>query len=384
MRFLRAASSAASFRRLASSAPERPGVPRAMTPEVDVLAEAQLARVHAQDLLAADHVGKVHEDLAVEAARAQERAVEDVGPVGRGDDDDALGRVEAVHLDQERVEGLLALVVAAAQARAALAAHRVDLVDEDEARGALAALLEHVAHARGAHADEHLDEVGAGDAEERDVRLARHGLREERLAGARGAHHEDALGDPPPHLGELLRVLEEFDDLGDLLLGLVAARDVAKRDLVAVAGQQLGPALAEIERAPARLAQLADEEEVEDAHDDQDRDHLGRDLVEEGRRRALDELVGLLQALHVRVRQPARGPERGRLHVPLVRQDRVVELARDEHPVACRPDGSGWIMPGLDVPRLGVRNDLINRQSARAKRLSPATNRAGRPRRRPG
>ena len=41
--------------------------------------------------------------------------------------------VEAVHLDEDLVERLLALVVAAAEARAALAADGVDLVDEQDA-----------------------------------------------------------------------------------------------------------------------------------------------------------------------------------------------------------------------------------------------------------
>ena len=45
--------------------------------------------------------------------------------------------VEAVHLDEQLVEGLLALVVAAAEAGAAVAADGVDLVDEHD-RGALA------------------------------------------------------------------------------------------------------------------------------------------------------------------------------------------------------------------------------------------------------
>src|ERR687898_159897 len=47
-----------------------------------------------------------------------------------------------------------------AQTGAALAADRVDLVDEDDAGGVLLGLLEQVAHTRGADADEHLDEVG--------------------------------------------------------------------------------------------------------------------------------------------------------------------------------------------------------------------------------
>jgi hypothetical protein len=62
--------------------------------------------------------------------------------------------------------------VAAAEAGAAMAADRVDLVHEDDAGRVLLRLLEEVAHARGADADEHLDEVRARDREERHARLA--------------------------------------------------------------------------------------------------------------------------------------------------------------------------------------------------------------------
>ena len=135
--------------------------------------------------LAAAQVGAGDDDAAVEAAGAQERRVEHVGPVGRGDEDDALVGLEAVHLDEQLVERLLALVVAAAEAGAAVAADGVDLVDEDDAGRVLLALLEQVADARGADADEHLDEVRARDGEERHAGLAGDGAREQRLAGAR-------------------------------------------------------------------------------------------------------------------------------------------------------------------------------------------------------
>ena len=140
-------------------------------------------------------VGARHHDAPVEAARAQQRRVEHVGAVGGGDEDDALVGLEAVHLHQQLVERLLALVVTAAQAGAAVAADGVDLVDEDDAGGVLLALLEEVAHAAGADADEHLHEVGAGDGEERHAGLAGDGLGQQRLAGARRAHHQHALGD---------------------------------------------------------------------------------------------------------------------------------------------------------------------------------------------
>ena len=81
----------------------------------------------------------------------------------------------------------------------------------------LLGLLEEVAHARGADADEHLDEVGAGDREERHAGLAGDGAREQRLAGARRAVEQDALRDARAERLELLRVLEELLDLVQLL-----------------------------------------------------------------------------------------------------------------------------------------------------------------------
>ena len=116
--------------------------------QVDVRRQRHLADVDLQDLLAADHVRVRHDDLTVEAARTQQRRIEHVGTVGGGDQDDAFVGLEAVHLDQQLVERLLALVVAAAEAGAAMAADRVDFVDEDDAGRVLLGLLEHVAHAR--------------------------------------------------------------------------------------------------------------------------------------------------------------------------------------------------------------------------------------------
>ena len=133
--------------------------------------------------------------------------IEHVGTVGRGDEDDALVRLEAVHLDEQLVQRLLALVVAAAEAGAAMAADGVDLVDEDDAGGVLLALLEQVADARRADADEHLDEVGAADREERHVRFAGDGAGEQRLARSRRAHEQHALGNAAAELLEFLRFL---------------------------------------------------------------------------------------------------------------------------------------------------------------------------------
>ena len=193
-----------------------------------------------QDLLAPGDVRVGHDDLAVEAAGAQQRRIEHVGPVGGRDEDDAFVGLEAVHLDQQLVERLLALVVAAAEAGAAMAADRVDLVDEDDAGRVLLGLLEHVAHAAGADADEHLDEVGARDGEERHVGLAGDGAGEQRLAGAGRADEQRAARDAAAEALELLRIAQELDDLLQVVLGLVDAGDVLERDAAVPLGQKLG------------------------------------------------------------------------------------------------------------------------------------------------
>ena len=197
--------------------------------------------MQSQDGLTASQIRLVDDDLPVEAAGPQERLIEHLRTVRRRHDDDALRRVEAVHLGQELVQGLLALVVAADEPGAARArlADRVELVDEDDARGLVLGLLEQVADARGADPDEHLDELRAGQGEERHVRLAGDSPRQERLTGARRADEQDAFRDPAAEPLVLLGVLQEVDDLDELRLGLVDAGDVAERGLELLAVEDL-------------------------------------------------------------------------------------------------------------------------------------------------
>ncbi len=225
----RAASSAASFARLARSAPVNPGVRRAMVSTSTLSSVGLDARCTPRMRDPALEVGTVDGDLAIEATRAQQGRVQDVGPVGGGDHDDPAGGVEAVHLDQQLVEGLFALVVAAAHAGTAMAADGVDLVDEDDGRRLFLGLLEQVPHPAGTDADEHLDEVGSRDREERHPGLAGHRPGEQGLAGARWAVEQHALGDLGSHGVEAGRIREELLDLAQLLDGLVGTRRRRRR-----------------------------------------------------------------------------------------------------------------------------------------------------------
>ena len=238
--------------------------------------------MHAEDFLAAFHVRQIDGDLAIETARAQQRGIEHVGTVGGRDDDDAFLRIEAVHLDEERIERLLAFVVTAADAVAAMPADGVDFVDENNAGRGFLALLEHVAHPARADADEHFDEIRAADREERHVRFTGDGAGEQRLAGSRRADQEHAFGNAAAELLKLLRVTQELDQLLDFVLRFLDAGDVLEGDLVLVARQHARLRFAEIQRAFAGHADLLPEKEIEDEQEERDRheadDGLGEDV----------------------------------------------------------------------------------------------------------
>ena len=201
--------------------------------------------MHFEDGVTPCSVGPVDDDLPVEPAGTEQGRIENVWPVGRSDEDNVVLQLEAVHLDEQLVERLLALVMAAAQARAPVAPDGVDLIHEHDAWGRLLGLLEEVADPRGADPNEHLDEVRPGDAEERHARLARDGPGQQGLAGSRGSVQQNSLGNAGPERLELLRVLEELLDLLELCNSLCGARDVTERDLRRVGRHALRLRLAE-------------------------------------------------------------------------------------------------------------------------------------------
>src|SRR5690554_2988712 len=239
-----------------------------------IITQRDLAHVYLEDLLATTDIRQANDHLTVEAARAQQRRVEHVRTVGRGNHVNTVVGFEAVHLHQQLVQGLLALVMTAAQACATMTAHRIDLVDEDDAGRMLLGLLEHVAHPAGADTDEHFYKIGAGDSEERHLGLAGNRLGQQCLTGTGLTDHQYAARDMPTQTLELARVAQEFNQFADFFLGLVATGDISKGGLDLIFGQHARLALAEAHRPAAATATALHltHEEHEDGNDDQDRE----------------------------------------------------------------------------------------------------------------
>src|SRR5262249_21085653 len=164
---------------------------------------------------------------------------EHVGAVCRRDQDHDFMGLEAIYLDQQLVQRLLTLVVAATQARTAMPADRIDFVDEDDARSILLRLLEHVAYARGADANEHFDEIGTGDREERNIGFARNGACYQRLAGTGRADQQHAARNASAKSLEFAGIAQEFDDLLEVLLGFIDTGNILERNTAMCFGQHL-------------------------------------------------------------------------------------------------------------------------------------------------
>ncbi len=163
--------------------------------EVHILGQPYPLGVDPQDLLPPLQVGAIHQDVAIEAARAKERRVEDLGPVGSGHEDDALLGVKAVHLHQELVQGLLPLVMSPYRVYPPRLPQGIELVYENDAGGLLLSPGEEVPNPSRPHPYEHLDELRTADAEEGDLRLSGHGPRQKRLTTPRWPHQQHPLGE---------------------------------------------------------------------------------------------------------------------------------------------------------------------------------------------
>ena len=228
---------------------------------IDVFGKRHLTHVDFQNALAANDIRIRHSDLTVEPAGTQQSRVKHVRTVGRGDDDDTFVGLKAVHLDEQLVQRLLTLVITAAKAGAAMAADRVNLIDEDDARSVLLGLFEHVAHAACADADEHLDKVRTGDREERHIGFARDRTRDQGLTRAGRADEQRTFWNLAAQTLELGRVFQELDDFLQFFLGFINACDVFKGDAAFFLREQAGLGLAKAHRAAASALHVAHQEE---------------------------------------------------------------------------------------------------------------------------
>ena len=123
--------------------------------------------MYLQNTDSAFDIGSRYDDMPVEPTGSEQCRIQYIGAVGRSDQNNPVVGFESIHLDQQLVQGLFALIIAPTEAGATVTSNRVNFVDKYNARRFLLALNEQIANPRCADTDEHFDEVGTADAEER-------------------------------------------------------------------------------------------------------------------------------------------------------------------------------------------------------------------------
>src|SRR5262245_47987251 len=229
--------------------------------EIYIFSQRNLAGMYSQNFLTSANIRTIDDDAAIEAPGAQQSRIEHVGPVRGSHQDDTFVRLEAVHLNQQLVQRLFALIVTTSETCAAVTADSVNFIDEDDAGRIFLALFEQVANAAGANADEHFYEVGPRNREKWHVCFASNCPGKEGLTGSRRSNQQHSLGNASTQFLELLGFAQELNNLLELFLGLLHAGDILKRHLFLLHGEQPGPALTERQGLISAGLHLPDHEE---------------------------------------------------------------------------------------------------------------------------
>src|SRR5437870_611105 len=161
-----------------------------------------------------------------------------------------------------------------------MAPNGVDLVDEYDARRGFFALLEHVADAACANANKHFNKVGAADGKEGDIGLACDGARQQRLARARRADHQHALGNAAAEFLKFFRVTQKLDELLHFIFCFLNTGDITKCDLILVPGEHPRFRFAEIKRAFSSHPDLLAKQEIKHQQEKGDRQETNHGLRE--------------------------------------------------------------------------------------------------------
>mmetsp|Transcript_60436 Transcript_60436/g.143179 ORF Transcript_60436/g.143179 Transcript_60436/m.143179 type:complete len:477 (-) Transcript_60436:8-1438(-) len=198
--------------------------------EPDVAVAVDVARVDLEDLGAPLQIRHAKLHTPVHAARAKQRRVEGIRPVGRHQHLDVAAGVEAVELVHDLEHRALHLVVPPLPVVVPRPADSVNLVEEDDAGLLGPSHLEQLAHHPRSLPHILLHQLTANDADEAGIRAVGHRARRERLARPRRPEQQDTLRGVDAEGHELLRVEErELDDLTQLLDRVLAPAHVVVR-----------------------------------------------------------------------------------------------------------------------------------------------------------
>ena len=201
--------------------------------------------MYIQNLLAATDIRQRHHHLAVETARALQSGIQYIRTVGSGNYNHGLIALETIHLHQQLVQGLLALVVTAAQTGTTLTTDRINLINKDDARCVFLGLLEHIAHTASTDADKHFHEIGTGNTEEWHLCFAGNRFGQQGFTGTGATGQQNTTRHTSAQALIAVGGFQVINDFLHFFFGFITTGYIGKSHPVGVFIQQFGTAFAE-------------------------------------------------------------------------------------------------------------------------------------------
>ena len=161
--------------------------------QINVFCQRNFFDVNLQNFFPPLNIRIGNRHLTVKTPRTQQSRIQNIGTVGRRNQNYALIIVKAVHLHQQLVQRLFALVIAAAQTGTAMAADRVNFIDKQQTGRIFFGLGKHIPHPRSTDTDKHLNKIRTGNRKKRNVSLTGHRFGQQGFTRTRRADHQHAL-----------------------------------------------------------------------------------------------------------------------------------------------------------------------------------------------
>ena len=241
--------------------------------QIDIVAHLHIFGMNFQDSFTTVQVRQFHRNTAVKPARPQQGRVQGFRTVGSRQDDDALTSVKTVHLRQQLVQGLFPFIVAAESTVVTFFADGIDFIDKYDTGSLFLGFLEQVTDTGRAHAYEHFNKFGTGNAEERHLGLTGNGLGQQGLTGTGRSNQQGALRHGSADSGIFSGIMQEVHQLHQGFLRLVLTGHIRKGNTGLGLHVHLGIALAEVAHAAETFAahithqQLPDDKENNNGQD---------------------------------------------------------------------------------------------------------------------
>ena len=126
--------------------------------KVNPIRQLDLLAVYLQNGFAPLQIGELYRNTPVKAPRTGQCRVQAVRLVGGRENDNAIVSFKSVHLGQQLVQSLFALIVASVLATT-LFPDRIDFIDKHNTRSLFLGLFKQVTYLRSTHTDKHLHEL---------------------------------------------------------------------------------------------------------------------------------------------------------------------------------------------------------------------------------